>query len=86
MTGVLFVIASLGAPAVLGIPAAVHPSVQHLSAAAKVALAWSTGVVVLAVILTIFSAVGLKWTPWWILLACLAVFVVFRKRIPLLRI
>jgi hypothetical protein len=73
MTGVLFMTAVLGAAAVLGTPAAVHPSVKHLAPTAKVALAWSMGTVVLTTTLTILSAAGLKWTPWWILLVCLSV-------------
>jgi len=81
MTGILFMTAVLGAPFVLGIPAVVHPSAKHLAPTAKVALAWSMGTVVLTITLTILSATGLKWTPWWILLACLAALAVSRKMI-----
>jgi hypothetical protein len=69
---VIFVTAVLGAGAVLGIPAAVHPSARHLSLTAKGALAWSTGTLILAIILTVLSTIALPWEPWWILLACLA--------------
>jgi hypothetical protein len=81
MTGVFFLAAVLGTAAVLGIPVAVHPSVKNFSPAAKVALAWSMGTVILTITLTILSAAGLKWTPWWVLPACLAVLAVAWKMI-----
>jgi hypothetical protein len=70
MMGVVFLAAVLGASAVLGLPVAVHPNLGHLSLPARASVAWATGSLFLTISLTILSAIGLKWTPWWIMLAC----------------
>lgn len=72
MTGIVFLAAVLGAPVVLGLPVAAHPTLRHLSLPARGSLAWAAGSLILTLVLTSLSSVGLKWTPWWILLACIA--------------
>jgi hypothetical protein len=75
MTGVVFFAVVIGAPLILGLPFAVMPSLDRLSIAAKASLAWAMGCGLLAVILTLVSAVGATWEPWWIMLACIAAIV-----------
>jgi hypothetical protein len=70
MTSIVFLAAILGAPTVLGLPVAVHPSLKQLSLAARMSLAWTAGSLVLTMILTVLSAMRLNWTMGWILLAC----------------
>jgi hypothetical protein len=71
MTGIAFLVAVLGTSTVLGLPVAVHPTLRPLSLAARVSLAWAAGSLFLTMILTLLSAIGLNWTLWWILLACI---------------
>ena len=70
MTGFVFLVAVLGPSVILGLPVAVHPQLRHLSLAARASVAWATGCLFLTVMLTVISAIGLPWTPWWIVLAC----------------
>jgi hypothetical protein len=72
VTGLVFLAAVLGAPVVLGLPIAAHPTLGHLSLPARVSLAWAAGSLILTMVLTSLSAIGLRWTLWWILLACIA--------------
>jgi hypothetical protein len=72
MTGLVFLAAVLGAPVVLGLPVAAQPTLGHLSLPARVSLAWAAGSLILTMVLTFLSAIGLRWTLWWILLACIA--------------
>jgi hypothetical protein len=71
MNGFVFLAAIIGAPLILGLPVAVQPSLTRLSLAARASLAWAVGCLFLTVILTLLSATGLAWTPWWIVLACI---------------
>jgi hypothetical protein len=70
MTGLVFLATVVGTSIILGLPAAVHPTLRHLSLPARASLAWATGSLVLTTTLTCLSAIGLNWTVWWVLLAC----------------
>lgn len=81
MTSIVFLAAVLGTSAVLGLPVAVQPTLGHLSVSARVALAWATGSLILTLILTSLSAIGMQWTLWWILPAYLTALAVSSKLI-----
>ena len=72
MTSAAFLAAVVGVPFILGLPLAAHSSLERLSLAARASLAWAMGCLLLTLILTLLSAVGLAWTPWWIVLAWVA--------------
>lgn len=81
MTSIVFFAAVLGTSAVLGLPVAVQPTLRHLAIPARVALAWATGSLILTLILTSLSAIGMQWTLWWILPACITALAISSKLI-----
>ncbi len=70
MTTVVFLAAVLGISIVLGLPVVAHPTLRHVSVAARLSLAWTMGSLILTMVLTFLSAIGARWTGWWMLLAC----------------
>lgn len=71
MTTLVFLAAVVGVPTVLGLPLAVSPSLGRLSLLARTSLAWASGSLFLTLLLTLLSALGMRWSSWWVMLACI---------------
>jgi len=83
MTALLFAAAVLGIPLAFGAPILRLRSLRELSLPARTALAWVAGTLVLAVLLTLMAAVGLRWAPWPVLvLAVVPVLGALRMQAP----
>jgi len=83
MTVALFVVGVIAIPLALGSPLARCTSMGRISPAARAAVAWAGGTVILAVVLTVSSALGVAWRTWPVALAAaLAVGIAARKPRP----
>jgi len=64
MTLAAFAAAIVGVPCAVGLPVAFHHTLVHYSLTARILLAWVAGSLAVAVILTLSSALGIRWSPW----------------------
>lgn len=67
MTIAAFVAATVAVPCAVGLPVGFHRTLRGHSLCARFSLAWAAGSFALAVILTLMSALGLRWSPWLII-------------------
>jgi hypothetical protein len=88
MTLAVFLAAIIGVPCAVGLPVAFHRTLRGYSFAARTSLAWATGSLAVAAILTVESAFGFRWSPWFIIfitvLTLVAALLTTRTETPML--
>jgi hypothetical protein len=67
MISVVFIVATLAVPLVVGLPLLRISSIAGVTLPARTAIAWVGGTLVLTALLTALSALGVPWTPWFVL-------------------
>ena len=83
MTTVIFFVATLAVPLLFGLPLVRLPSLNDCSPAARVAIAWAGGTVILTAMFTALAALGISWRPWLVMaIALVAVGVALRMPVP----
>lgn len=83
MTTVVFTGAVLGMPLALGLPLTQLSSLRTLSTPARIAIGWAGGTVILTVLLTGLSAVGIAWSLWLVvMIAAVQIAIALRLRNP----